>query len=318
MTIAVKPTLRVAIGPVMDDFGSWDWVGREMLEELRSTFQIAEFSDTIPDADVVLFVKFPPPPEVWPKIRARIIYCPIDYFGSAEEIEVQRDFLKCCRKIIVHCSRLTRYFQRLSSVEYLDHHVRFFNETPAECRQGDSILWTGVRTQVPALVRWANTYKLPGDLLVLTNHTQSNDEATPESFGFNPQNEVRVQRWSESEHYRAIDQSCAAIDIRGTDFRERHKPPTKAMDALAAGLPLAMNRGAVSVDHLDSIGFRCVTLPESEEAASEQTVAACYDRWLSREYRDETRSFGLALRELLSRKRVGLRLRRIIDQVANA
>jgi hypothetical protein len=92
----------------------------------------------------------------------------------------------------------------------------------------------------------------------------------------------------------------AALDIKGTDFRSRHKPPAKAMDFIASGIPLAMNTDSCVVDHLGAMGFD-VSSPLDNE------------RWLSPEYWRETQRFGRAIRELYSRERVGRRYKRLID-----
>ena len=313
------PRLRVAIGPVMKGFGSWEWVGHEMAVELRATFEVVEFSNELPEADVIVFVKFPPIQTQWPQIAmttAKIIYCPVDFYGSAAEIEAAGPFLHQCNRVVVHSQRLARYFQRFSQVEYLDHHVRFFNEELAECTADGPILWTGVRTHLPTLAEWVNQFSLPKDLLVLTNFEQCEDDVSAEKFGFSHRNTVTVSRWSEATHRQAIREASLAIDIRGNDFRERHKPPTKAMDALSAGLPLAMNQSAVAVDYLESLGFRCVRLPEVFSSESADGLQTSFERWMSFEYRTETQQFGQAVRELLSRRRIGIRLERIIRQAA--
>jgi hypothetical protein len=73
----------------------------------------------------------------------------------------------------------------------------------------------------------------------------------------------------------------AVIDIKGQDIRSRHKPPAKGIDVIASGVPLAMNPDSSTAEHLARMGF---------EVASPLDT----DRWLSREYWEETRRFGLA------------------------
>ncbi len=80
----------------------------------------------------------------------------------------------------------------------------------------------------------------------------------------------------------------AALDIKGQDFRSRHKPPPKAMDFLASGVPLAMNPESSPVEHLARMGFAVPSPLDTQ-------------RWFSREYWKETRRFGQALRELFLR-----------------
>src|SRR3989442_9412999 len=93
-----------------------------------------------------------------------------------------------------------------------------------------------------------------------------------------------------------------AIDIKGSDFRSRHKPPAKAIDFIASGLPLAMNLDSSSVEHLARMGFDVASPLDTE-------------RWMSREYFEETCRFGRAVRELLSIRRIGRRYKRIVEDV---
>jgi hypothetical protein len=91
-------------------------------------------------------------------------------------------------------------------------------------------------------------------------------------------------------------------DIKDNDFRSGHKPPAKAIDAVASGVPLAMNPDSSPVEHLGRLGFEVATPLDTQ-------------RWFSRAYWEETQRFGRALRELLSLERVGQRFRRIIEDV---
>src|SRR5262249_29640005 len=113
---------------------------------------------------------------------------------------------------------------------------------------------------------------------------------------------VRIENWTPEAHVAWLGRASAGLDIKGSDFRQQHKPAVKAIDFIASGLPLAMNRDSSSVEYLAGLGFD-VTPPEETE------------RWFAAEYREETRRFGAALRELLSRERVAARLCRVIDSV---
>jgi hypothetical protein len=63
-----------------------------------------------------------------------------------------------------------------------------------------------------------------------------------------------------------------------------------------------MNQESSPVEHLARMGFEVASPLDSE-------------RWLSRDYWEETRRFGLAIRELLSVVRVARRWMRLINQV---
>ena len=103
-------------------------------------------------------------------------------------------------------------------------------------------------------------------------------------------------------HIRMVTECSAALDIKGTDFRARHKPPAKAIDFIASGLPLAMPAHSSPVEHLAGMGFEVASPLDTQ-------------RWLSSEYREETQRFGAALKELLSLERIGRRYKRLLDEV---
>ena len=76
------------------------------------------------------------------------------------------------------------------------------------------------------------------------------------------------------------------LDIKGNDFRARHKPPAEGIDAIASGVPLAMTPESSTVEHLRTHGIR------------KWLRRSILERWFSRDYWEEARRFGLALREL--------------------
>ena len=83
-------TRIVAFVPAMPGWGSWQWAGDDMRQELADQFSTVSFGrDAIPAADVVMFVKFPPSLELIESVsrRAAVIYLPVDYYGSAVDID---------------------------------------------------------------------------------------------------------------------------------------------------------------------------------------------------------------------------------------
>jgi hypothetical protein len=136
----------------------------------------------------------------------------------------------------------------------------------------------------------------------MTNLEDPDHPPTPVEIGFRAGTNVRVHNWSAERHVAMTARARAVIDIKGEDFRSRHKPPAKAIDFIASGVPLAMNEGSSSVEHLARMGFE---------------VASPLDTgwWLSREYWEETRRFGLALLEMLSVVRVARRWKRVVEEV---
>lgn len=297
-----RPT--VAFGPVMPGWGSWEWVGQDLLQETARRYRTTVFSAwEVPACDAAVVIKQAPPAEWLAALgrRTPALYCPVDFYGSAADIDADGGMLRRCARIVVHCERLRRYFAAYAPVEYLDHSVKFAAPLRESPRTHGSILWVGVRSNLPPLAEWVRAHPLPGKLRVLTNLEDPQAVPSAREFGF-PPGKVRIESWSAEAHVRLLAEARGALDIKGDDFRARHKPPAKAVDFLASGVPLAMNPDSSPVEHLARLGFEIASPLEPE-------------RWLSREYWEETRRFGGALRELLSRERIGRRFRRLIEEV---
>ena len=294
----------VAFGPAVP-WGSWQWVGEETVRELPRYFVATRYAlGEVPEADVIVVVKHLPPPSFFDRIppRSAILYCPVDYYGDASQIDQDGALLRRCCRIVVHCERLRKYFSPYAPVVYMDHPVRFITTDLVEYRTEGYVLWVGVWSNLPPLVQWVNAHPLPCQLKVLTNLDDLQAYQTPADLGFCDVGAVSVEQWSEERHRELTLRAMAALDIKGDDFRARHKPPAKGIDFITSGLPLAMNPQSSTAEHLARMGFEVVSPSDA-------------NRWFSREYWEETRSFGQALRELLSRRRIGLRYKRLIEEV---
>jgi len=294
----------VAFGREIPEFGSWRWVGADMAAAVSEEFATCVFRDDIPLCDVVVFVKFKPSDEVLREVsrHSAVIYCPIDCYGSAAEIDADFRGLRCCDRVVIHCERLRKYFSTYCKVEYVDHHLKYHAPLRQIFRDKGPILWVGVRSNLPPFVEWANRQRLPEELWVLTNPEGPTATLQAGDYGFNALNTVRIGVWTPARHREWAELARAAIDIKGNDFRSRHKPPTKALDCLASGIPLAMNQDSSSALHLASLGFD-VSNPEN------------VDRWLSREYWNETVRFGRTLCRDLSYEKIAARWRHVLQDV---
>jgi hypothetical protein len=289
----------------MPGWGSWDWVGADLMAELRRYYRTVPFCGAqVPDCDAAVVVKHPLPASVAREVasRAALLFCPVDCYGSPGEIEADADMLRACARVLVHCEDLKPHFAPYCPVEYVDHHVRFATPLRQEFRPGGPLLWVGVRTNLPPLIDWVNAHPLPGGLCVLTNPEDPDAVPRPEELGFRPGSAVRVLRWTPARQALLTAAARAALDVKGEDFRSGHKPPAKAIDFLASGLPLALNPGSSPARHLARFGFRAASPAEPGV-------------WLSRRYWRECRDLGCLLRQRLTLGRVGLRFRGIIDGV---
>lgn len=298
--MATSPT--VAIGPEMPGIGSWDWVGRDFVEQLRQQFSVTVWRDVPPPSDIVVVVKYGFDSRLVEAIgRAKLIFCPIDAYAHGAEIDRLGILLCRCARIIVHALPLMKYFRSYAAVEYLDHALRYVSALPEKQRTSGPVLAVAVRNNIPSLVAWANRNEVPGGLRLLTDC--ESDRANPADFGFDQSiTPVTVERWTPARHITWTGQARAAMDVKGNDFRQRYKPPAKSLDFIACGLPVATNAGSVVARHLKGIGFD-VPVPDDT------------GRWLSEAYWRETQRLAARLRSTHSREEVGQRLRSIVEAV---
>jgi len=297
-------TPTIAFGPESPGIGSWEWIGQDMAQELSGDFQTITFRERIPECDAVVFIKDKfcvPAEEIFRAAQeAALIFCPVDLYGSSAEIDRDWQLLRRCSRIVTHSENLRKYFQSYAPVEYLDHHLKFTAPLKEHCPSEGPILWTGMRSNLPPLAKWVNQHSLPAELWILTNLEENERNVTPQQFGFRENEKIRIEKWNPQKHREWIGLARAAIDIKGDDFRQRHKPPTKALDCLASGLPLAMNQDSNSVSYLARLGFE-VAAPDNQA------------HWFSQEYWEQIQRLAKSLRQELSRGRIGQRFKQIIE-----
>ncbi|QDU39662.1 hypothetical protein Mal4_40080 [Maioricimonas rarisocia] len=302
-TATIPPRVRVAIGPERPGIGSWDWVGQDLAESLQAEFAVSTFRDEVPACDVAVLVKQPPSVGWGDQLPAgvRLIDCPIDRYGSAGEIDADWRLLRRASRVVAHSPLLARYFCSYARVEVLDHHLKYSIRLRESFLDDGPLLWTGVWLNLRPLVDWVNRHTLPAELHVLTNF-EGHACRSAGDFGFRARNRVRVSEWTPARHATVLRESRGAIDIKGEDFRARHKPAAKAMDVLASGVPLAMNLDSSSARVLQQRGFQ-LAAPHD------------FERWLSRDYWEQTRDFGRMLQETLTLPRIAGRFADIVRQV---
>lgn len=291
--------LSVGIGPENPSFGSWNWLGVDLAQELSEDHDTTVFRDDVPDADIIIFFKFLPELKALATIRkrSRIIYCPVDVYGSSAEIDADFNRLHLCDRVIVHCRRLLPYFQSYAPAVCLDHHVKYVIPTRDGIVDDGPFLWIGEQSNLEPMIEWVRDHKLPGEIVVLTN---VKGDGCAFNHGTAP---IQFETWSPEAHLKWLGRCRSAFDIKGKDFRARHKPPAKALDFLASGIPFAMNSPSSSVDYLRELGIH-VPSPDNLE------------RWLSPEYAAECQRFGRVVSDRLSLKSLGKAWRSILTEVA--
>lgn len=298
---ANAPLARVSFGPQRPEFGSWNWIGEELSHALQGAFETSVFRKDPPPSDVLVWVKCHPLAAEARQIahRSQIIYCPVDVYGSAAEIEADRDFLQLCSRIVVHARSLIMPCSLYARTVYLDHHLRFSPPLREKPILDGPFLWTGSRSNLAPIRAWVNENPLPGELWVLTNSSAGKLSAA--DYGFAGK-DVRVGQWTPERHSEWAALARAAIDIKAADFRQHHKPPTKALEFLASGIPFATDQDSSSAEHLAAMGF-VVAQPEN------------LDHWLSDDYASTCIEFGRIWRPTFSRARIAQRWTTLLREV---
>ncbi len=297
-------TLRIAVGPEIKEAGSWNWIGNDLVDSLNESqhFESFSFQNEPPECDVSVFVKWLPDLATLQRIsrHSAIIFCPIDIYGSGAEIDADWQRLRCCDHLIVHTPDLEKYFRGYAKISYLDHHLKFTIPTRETFQEEGPILWTGIWANLPPVVNWVNQFGLSEELVILTNFN-GHQCRTATDFGFRSSRKILIEEWSAERHLEYLRFARGAIDIKGNDFRQRHKPSAKALDLIASGIPLAMNSDSSPVRYLNTLGFE---VPEPDRI----------DFWLSRGYWEKTHDLGLEISSKLSRLRIMNQWREILTE----
>jgi hypothetical protein len=296
----------IAFGPESNK-PSWDWVGFDVGRELSKYFDIKFFPHDIkevPQSDLVFFIKNKPHEELWRNARHRsvkMVYCPIDYYQQQSMIESQAMFLEQCEAIIVHCERLLPIFAHYCrKVEYIEHHNRFGLPNATDYKPSGYAVWIGGYQNLPPVIKWLRRHPLGFEIKFVTDHNVRRKYRLINVLAIKDRHEVL--RWSPRVQRDVMASAKVALDIKGLDFNEMHKPPVKAQSFIASGIPFATNPESYSAEYFMTRGFQ-IASPEEVH------------HWLSLNYWERTKTAGEELRGRLTLENVGLHYKRLIESI---
>ena len=280
--------MKVAIGPARD-FPAWHWCGGDLIPELGLSHDIKVFkrySELSNESfDAVVMVKEPPSRRCTAG-NMRIVYLPVDFFESRNQIQAYLPFLRSCSIVATHCRRLDidllPHCRRLTHVE---HYGKYVLPSMSDYKADGFVLWTGQGKYVRDTLDWYSRIERGFDLSMLTNDRGWFWDKSAHMDG------VTLDLWSEEGQLRLLGRAKAGLDIKGGDFNQMTKPPTKAQQFVASGVPVAVNRESYSWEWFHERGFDLAD-PDDEE------------RWFGRRYWEETREFGIHLRNEISKTSV--------------
>lgn len=315
--------LRVAIGPQVP-LPSWNWIGFELARELAKYFDVRVFPwEAVPNppaCDVLLAVKL-----VHSRLldAARVLYLPVDNYVSPAALEGEAPLLSRCAAIGCHAEPLVPLMSRYCrQVFFLDHHAKFALPELAPYKERGFVLWVGAFEHVPYLLAWCRQNPLPLPLVIQSNFNdlRSRNQAAilARQLGITLKltqtqlNGHRLVPWFEVPQRQLMQEAKAAIDIKGGPWlgqlsgsasmdywQQQLKPPTKAQQFVCSGIPLAVNRDSHTFKYYRKRGLE-LTQPQEVQ------------RWLSREYWEQTQAFARECRPQLTLERIGVCVR---DQI---
>ncbi len=300
----------VAFGPV-SRVPSWQWVGAETAQELAKYYKISTFKDmeSPPKSDVIVIIKKLPSSGFVKQAKnqgSKVIYCPVDYFEDKDWISGSAVTFRLMDMVLIHCERLAEYIKPYVSTHMVDHHGKYTLAEMAPYKENGYVLWVGGFQFVPYLVKWLKAHPIrKHPIKLLTDYKNQSAIAKAQTFAQSigvtvDMNQLDLYDWSEDLQTQMMQEAKAAIDIKGSDFQQFHKPPTKAQKYISSGIPIAMNKDSSSSEHFGGRGFN-IASPLQESL------------WFSKEYYDRTYEYGKKLRNSLSIDSVGKKYKQYID-----
>lgn len=246
---------HIAIGPEAPEFGSWDWIGSTLREACADVgMQVETFADPAapPPAEIVIYVKFLPTAERLAELsrHSNIVFMPVDIYGSVAEIVAYADRLRTLSLVLVHSRRLVRYFSNVCPTEFIDHPLRYITSSRISLADRRPLIWLGRRCNLMPSLTWWQRAAADRPLTVVTNGVE---HLQPTISRLRPTAHINLLEWTPETHLQVLTMGGTAIDIKGTDFRERHKPPAKTFDYLASGIPVITNVGSSPHIHICSL-----------------------------------------------------------------
>ncbi len=306
----------IAFGPERR-YPSWGWVGYDTARELSKAFRIIVYDTgqpSPPDCDVLFIIKERPRANFIAEARdrgSRIVYCPIDFYMNREQLDHDADFLRACDMVLVHCERhLPLVRTHCPETHFVEHHGRYLLPEMADFKKDGFVLWIGACQYLAGFLSWLELHPIGNEVKILTD--LDNAWAARGARRFSTLSLMRggktlagceIHNWSERRQLEMMRECKAAIDVKQLEeFNQYFKPPTKAQKYVGSGIALAVNPGSYAEEYFFARGF---------PVASPEQIS----RWLSRQYWEQTREFGLELRASISLEAVGKQYRDLIESI---
>lgn len=309
-----KPTILIGPEPSKNPLnsGSWKWFGLDLANELGKYYNVItqKTRDDIKKADCYLVIKSL---EFLKKLgdKRKRIYLPVDKLRHATEVKFILDNLPNYTILNNEALQKNIFWHKIYPTIYIPHHIKYFIEGreyyPAPWHRG--VYWCGMEGNWKYLeeylennvIDWHNK-GVKVDCLI-SDKSRNPDKIWDEGALGTILNKGRNcyvrSAWTEKKHENELRYCSGFLDIKGTDFHQRYKPPTKVLDAIASGVPTAINDCGVR-DAMAALGMNLAYPTDTEY-------------WFSKEYFDLTQQWKEIIRRDFHVSKVALQYKEVID-----
>ena len=188
--------------------------------------------------------------------------------------------------IAVHCTRLTSLLKpHCNQIELVDHYDKYALPKLTGFREKGFVIWTGINCYINFTREWYDKKPRDFQLTILSDKTKK----LPPDLRNHPG--IILREWSEETQRKYFNRAKAGLDVKGTDFHQQTKPPTKIQQLVASGIPTAVNSDSYSWEYFHERGF---DLADPDDTG----------RWFSEAYWKETHDFAPKLRQTISKTNV--------------
>lgn len=298
---ANKPTILIGPEPSKNptNSGSWKWFGIDLANELKKYYNIITQKNAEPlkKADCYLVVKNIDYLDKVRKNKQKSIFLAVDSIKSED------DFLGTkCDWFIVNNQEFFEDYFKPERASFIPHHIKYFIDGHRWEARLKYILWQGMEGNYRYVKKYLDEHHIDCYIRFLLSGKERDAGKSWEHLDYQDCSSVRRHfGWSEERQRNELRYCSGFLDIKGDDFHQRYKPATKVLDALASGVPTAINDCGVR-RYMETLGIDLAYPTDTE-------------KWFSRDYFDYTQGLKWRIREEFNVEVIAKKYKEVIDKV---
>lgn len=298
-----KPTVLFGPEPSKNPLnsGSWKWFGIDLANELSKYYNIIfqKNAETLKQADCYVVIKCSKFLQRTSKLKC--VYIAVDKLRYKEEAR----FVRKCEPdwIVLNNEQFyIDWFKDVSNSLYIPHHIKYFYDGHKFEDRLEYVSWQGMEGNYKYVKEYLEQNYVDVAIRFLLSGKERNASKSWEYLDYKSGLFRRTHiGWSEERMRNELCHAGGFLDIKGSDFHQRYKPATKVLDALASGVPTAINDCGIR-RYMETLGIELAYPTDTE-------------KWFSRDYYDYTQGLKWRIREEFNVEKIALQYKEVIDQV---